>query len=343
MEDSIESRLLGGVHETPPLSTLYFGDVLGVYDLWPTPTCIISDGPYGLGKYPGEPSSTRELAGWYTPHIEAWARLASPQTTLWFWNSEIGWASVHPVLETHGWRYEECCTWNKGITHVAGNCNSKTIRGVPVVTEVAVRYTKKEVFKRIGSKEISTQEWLRSEWRRSGLPLHLANKACGVRNAATRKYLTACHLWYPPPAEAVLRMADYCQKHGNPTTLPYFSLENGSPLTAGQWERTRAKWRHTHGLTNVWDEPPVRGKERVRLDRKALHANQKPLVLMERQIQASTDPGDVVWEPFGGLCSASVAAIRLQRKAFAAEVVEEFFQAAARRIRSESQLNLTQS
>lgn len=38
-----------------------------------------------------------------------------------------------------------------------------------------------------------------------------------------------------------------------------------------------------------------------------------------RLVHASTRKGDVVWEPFGGLASASVAAVALGRRAFAAE------------------------
>ncbi len=49
------------------------------------------------------------------------------------------------------------------------------------------------------------------------------------------------------------------------------------------------------------------------------HLNQKPLEFMRRILQAATNGGDVVWEPFGGLCSASVAAMELGRRAFAAE------------------------
>ena len=40
----------------------------------------------------------RALADWYRPHVEAWGRLAAPATTLWFWNTEVGWATVHPLL-----------------------------------------------------------------------------------------------------------------------------------------------------------------------------------------------------------------------------------------------------
>ncbi|MYK91287.1 MAG: hypothetical protein F4026_03915 [Synechococcus sp. SB0669_bin_8] len=36
---------------------------------------------------------------------------------------------------------------------------------------------------------------MRAEWRRTGLPLYRANEACGVKNAATRKYLTQPQFW----------------------------------------------------------------------------------------------------------------------------------------------------
>ena len=316
--------------------SLHCGDALNAYDTWLPPTCIISDGPYGLGKFPGEAVTPDGLAEWYAPHAAAWARCALPYTTLWFWNSEIGWAKSHPALELHGWQYEETVVWDKGIAHVAGTCNSKTIRGVPVVTELAVRYTRKVKLATEGGIMLPLKEWLRVEWQRSGLPLSQSNAACGVANAATRKYLTQCPLWYFPPGEAVVAMADWCTRHGAPTERPYFSLDGVRAPTAKVWDRMRATWNHTHGLTNVWQEPPVHGAERIKIRGGAVaHANQKPLKLMERQITASTDAGDVVWEPFGGLCSASVAAVRRGRVAHTAEIREDFFKIACDRVRDE--------
>ena len=318
---------------TPAQASIQLGDALKLYDNWPTPTCIIADGPYGLGKFPGEPRDPERLAEWYAPHAAAWARRSSPITTLWFWNSEIGWAKSHPALELNGWIYEETIVWDKGIGHIAGNCNSKTIRGVPVVTEIAVRYTRKAELTCDGAELLPLKDWIRSEWLRSGLPMNQANKACNVANAATRKYLTKCHLWYFPPGDAVVSMAAWCQKHGRRTSVPYFSIDRVSPLTSSQWERMRSKWNHTHGMTNVWQEPAVHGPERIKFAKTAvLHANQKPLKLMERQILASTDPLDVIWEPFGGLCSATVAATLCGRRSYAAEINREFFIAAANRI-----------
>lgn len=321
-------------HTKVGTSTLVMGDALQNYNEWPAPTCIIADGPYGLGKYPGEPHTHDSLQEWYAPHVSAWASAAKPNTTLWFWSSEIAWATIHPILTLHGWQYEECVIWDKGISHVAGNCNSKTIRGLPVVTEVAVRYTRKVSLEGPSGEQLPIKDWVRSEWERSGLPLYMANRACGVANAATRKYLTRCHLWYFPPPDAIVRMSDFCNRHGRPTNWPYFSLDGANYVTESQWRSLRAKWNHTHGLTNVWSEPPVHGSERIKeASSKYLHATQKPIKLMRRQILASTDPEDVVWEPFGGLCSGSVAALSLNRWSFASELHRKFYDVAAKRLK----------
>jgi site-specific DNA-methyltransferase (adenine-specific) len=162
-----------------------------------------------------------------------------------------------------------------------------------------------------------------------------ANEATGVKNAATRKYLTKCHLWYFPPADAMLKMAAYCSKYGKKSTAPYFSIDGIRPLTETDWEKQRAKWNHEHGLTNVWHEAAVHGKERIKTESGYVHANQKPLSLITRQILASTDSGDVVWEPFGGTFSAMVASLHAGRKGFAAEINPDFYFYARERIINE--------
>lgn len=318
-------------------ASLTLGDAMTCYRRWPSPTAIIADGPYGLAKFPGEPDTADDLGEWYAPHVAEWARRARPDTTLWFWCSEVGWAEVHPVLKRHGWRYRAVHVWDKGLGHVAGNCNGDTIRGFPVVTEICVRYVRDAKLTTEDGTALPIKAWLRHEWQRSGLPLSRTNEACGVANAATRKYFTQCRLWYFPPADKMVALSEYAAKHGTPTERPYFSLDGESPLTGPQWSRMRAKWNHTHGVTNVWHAPAVRGAERVKAKGvKALHMNQKPLCLIDRIIAASTDPGDVVWEPFGRLCSAAVGALRSGRHCHAAEIAPMFYTAAVRRLGEEA-------
>jgi site-specific DNA-methyltransferase (adenine-specific) len=178
------------------------------------------------------------------------------------------------------------------------------------------------------------KRWLRLEWQRSGLPLYKANEACYVKNAATRKYLTQDWLWYWPPGDAVAKMAAYCKEHGKETSRPYFSLDGVSEIDAGAWDALRATWNHKNGLTNVWTRPPLADGERVKRGNKnkTLHLNQKPLEFMERQVYAASNPGEIVWEPFGGLCSASVASVKLGRYPYAAEVNREYQNIALERL-----------
>ncbi len=309
--------------------SVYNGNVLDIYDKWKSPTTIVSDGAYGLNLFPGDPKSVNGLVDWYRPHVKAWSLKSTPETTLWFWNTEIGWSTVHPLLIEHGWEYRGINIWDKGIAHIAGNCNTQTMRKFPVVTEVCAHYVRPA---RLGEGQINTQEWLRKEWLRSGLPMYLANEACGVKNAATRKYLTADDLWYFPPKEMFEAMASYANENGDVKGKPYFSLDGRTVVTGSAWNQMRAKFNCPFGVTNVWSEPAVRGDERVKVGGKVLHMNQKPLTLLDRIIRASTDEGDLVWEPFGGLCSVQLAATRANRKCVSAEIDKTFYDAAVSRL-----------
>lgn len=313
---------------------LVFGDSLHHCTNWPAPTVIVSDGPYGLRSYPGDPPTPDGLADLYEPHLRIWHDLALPSCTLWFWNSEQGWANCHRRIEECGWEFRNCHIWDKGMSHVAGNVNTRTIRKYPVVTEVCVQYVRKNTLPSNG-RNLTLRDWLRAEWSRSGLRFSLTNEACGVKDAATRKYFTKDHLWYFPPAEAFVRIAAYANAMGRPEGRPYFSKPDGSAFTEAEWEGMRAKFRCELGVGNVWHEPPVRGNERLKNGTASLHMNQKPLSILRQILRSSSDPGDIVWEPFGGLCSASVAAIHEGRHAFAAEINADFYLAAIRRIQDE--------
>jgi DNA modification methylase len=148
-----------------------------------------------------------------------------------------------------------------------------------------------------------------------------------VRDAAVRKYLDQGHLWYFPPEEAMARLVAYANEHGDPRGKPYFSIDGTRPITRRAWANMRSLFRCPHGVTNVWNRAAVRGDERVTTEGgRAVHLNQKPIDLMSRIIEASTDAGDVVWEPFGGLFTASFAAREGKRRAFGAELDPTYFQ-----------------
>lgn len=202
------------------------------YRDWSAPTVIVSDGAHSL---PNEPISA--LIDWYEPHVEEWSSCALDETTLWFWCSEIGWASVHPLLAEYDWTFQGINVWDKGVATTLGKPN--TTGAFPSVTEVCVQY---------------------------------------VRDPAKAKFTT--------------------------------------PIA----------------VTNTWREPPVRGAARLR----RASMRQKPLRLMERIIQASSEPGDTVWEPLGGPGCAVAAAYTLGRVSFYAETERDVFDLACERINAMS-------
>lgn len=312
----------------------YNASALDVYQNWEPPITIISDGAYGVGGFPGDPATVSGLGDWYRPHIEAWAEASTPRTTLWFWNTELGWATVHPVLEEMGWKYISCNIWDKGISHVAGNSNTQTLRHFPKVTEVCVQYVREPyVVQKIKGHKITFQDWLISEWKRSGLPFSEANAACKVKNAASRKYLTSGPEWYPPPPAMLDKMAKYLSAYGDPAGLPYLDLDSVNNLE-GNWNEIRSTFNCPMGVTNVWKCPSPRGKNRFQYG-DVTHPNQKPLQLIERIIKSSTNADDVVWEPFAGTAPAAMVSSSLNRKYFGAELNDEFFSLSKTRIANE--------
>jgi len=139
-------------------------------------------------------------------------------------------------------------------------------------------------------------------------------------------------LWYFPPPEGFEALALYANVHGDPKGRPYFSIDGQKTIAKEEWSKMRSKFYCQLGISNVWDEPAVRGDERLKRRHRCIHNNQKPLRLLERILLACTDQGDIVWEPFGGLCSVAVAAQRLGRLCYSAEIDSEFYRLALDRL-----------
>lgn len=78
---------------------------------------------------------------------------------------------------------------------------------------------------------------------------------------------------------------------------------------------------------NVWDFNRVRFK----MDEYENHPTQKPEALLERIIKASSNPGDVVFDPFSGSFTTSAVAQKLGRIGVGIELNPEFFEMGIRR------------
>lgn len=79
---------------------------------------------------------------------------------------------------------------------------------------------------------------------------------------------------------------------------------------------------------NVWSIPRVR----YRMDEYEEHPTQKPEALLERIILASSNPGDLVLDPFGGTFTTAAVSKRLGRRSIGIECQEKYVGIGLRRL-----------
>ena len=86
---------------------------------------------------------------------------------------------------------------------------------------------------------------------------------------------------------------------------------------------------------NVWYIPRVR----YRMDEYENHPTQKPKALLDRIVRASSNPGDLVLDPFSGTFTTSSVAQILGRDSIGIEVEEEYVKIGLRRLAIQEQYN----
>jgi site-specific DNA-methyltransferase (adenine-specific) len=105
-----------------------------------------------------------------------------------------------------------------------------------------------------------------------------------------------------------------------------YTDRNGTPK---DWENTaQGKYRITHP-SNIWTDITV---PYWSMHENTDHPTQKPEKLIARIILASSNPGDVVFDPFVGSGTTSVVAKKLGRQYVGAEVDRDFCCLAERRL-----------
>ncbi|MEI7705911.1 MAG: site-specific DNA-methyltransferase [Deltaproteobacteria bacterium] len=83
-------------------------------------------------------------------------------------------------------------------------------------------------------------------------------------------------------------------------------------------------------MRDLWLVPTPGPREKLH----GRHPTQKPLALLERVIAASSNPGDLVLDPFAGSGTTGVAAVMAGRRFLGVEMDPAYLDLAARRIRA---------
>jgi modification methylase len=87
-------------------------------------------------------------------------------------------------------------------------------------------------------------------------------------------------------------------------------------------------------MRSDWVLPICSGSERLRVDGEKAHSTQKPEALLYRVLLASSDPGDIVLDPFFGTGTTGAVAKRLHRHWIGIEAERNYVELAQARIRA---------
>lgn len=93
------------------------------------------------------------------------------------------------------------------------------------------------------------------------------------------------------------------------------------------------------GITDIWRDIDF-------YEEKRLHPTQKPLKLIKRLIEASSNEGDIILDPFGGSGSTAVASTLLKRKYITIEKDSTYYNSMIERVKClkyETSINISKS
>jgi len=85
-------------------------------------------------------------------------------------------------------------------------------------------------------------------------------------------------------------------------------------------------------MQNVWNIPLCTGEERIKINGKKAHSTQKPEALLYRVILSSSNPGDIVLDPFFGSGTTGAVAKKLNRNFIGIELEPDYVEIARTRI-----------
>ena len=107
---------------------------------------------------------------------------------------------------------------------------------------------------------------------------------------------------------------------------PKYGLPSGNPLGKNPsdiWKLMAKEWE-----VGLWNIPNVKANH----PEKTIHPCQFPIELVERCVLSMTNEGDFVLDPFSGVGSAMLAAVRHNRRAMGCERDEKYIEEAKRRM-----------
>ena len=201
-------------------------------------------------------------------------------------------ALLIPYLQNMGFSLRQQIIINKGMKAVAGRA-TKNYKMFPNVTESILFLTKDNI--------PYSRNLLKTQQKKLGLTSKQINEALGVKS-------NGGGMWSIYTGKNVCEQFPTKELWGKLQSILDFNLP---------YEKISQTYNPEMGITDVWNDIDFYKEKRY-------HPTQKPLKLIERLVNVSSNVGDKVLDPFGGSGSTLVACQNMKRQSTIIELDETY-------------------
>jgi site-specific DNA-methyltransferase (adenine-specific) len=272
---------------------------------------IIADPPYWkvIGeKWDYKWRTEKDYVEWSLKWIREAARILRIGGSFYCFGYFRTLALLVPYLEDMGLELRQQIIIDKGMRAVSGRATKK-YKIFPNVTEsilLIVKDNKKFV-----------KPFLKEKQQEKGLSAKQINESLGVKS-------NGGGMW------SIYTGNNVCEQFPTKDLWEKLSVVLDFELP---YKKVAQTFNPQMGFTDVWTDIDF-------YKEKHFHPTQKPLKLIRRLVETSSNEGDVVLDPFSGVASTQISCIQLNRHYIGIELDETYFKIGLNRIKEANSPNL---
>ena len=314
--------------------TLYNGDCLDVLPTLPDGAvdAVVTDPPYNIGKAAWD--KIDNYLDWCRSWIAEASRVCKRQGAFWCFHSEPDvLVDLSRMIAKHGRPRQNWVTWDKynenGTHSLKGFLDGYTlVGGLRRYQDFAeyVVYHADDGQWTAQSDECRgfifepLRAYLDGERVRAGVDKIACNVACGfsasLGGMASRHYFSRSQWQLPTPDHYAALRQLFNTQGGDYLRREYDDLRR-------EYEHLRPTFNNPGKVSSVWQYPPAPANG---------HETPKPVELMERIVETTTNPGNTVLDPFMGSGTTGVACVQTGRRFIGVEIDPTYFALSVKRI-----------
>ena len=241
---------------------------------------------------------------WCSQWIKELGRVAKWNCSFWLFGFPKQLCNLLPVIEEAGFNFRQQVIIDKGMQSVAGRVGSK-LKMFPTTTESIFFF------------HYDARDYIRDLLQSERKRLNMTSKDC---NALLGKATNGGGTF-----SCIASELKHKEHRVYPTREDWIKFQ--SVMNLPEYDDVVYTFNMPMGLTDVWWDINFYDRRE-----KKFHNTQKPIPLMERLINTSSNPGQTVLDIFSGSGSTAVACKTLDRKFVGCELDENYYDLSKERI-----------